>query len=336
MSESYHPQKGIFLRDLESGERFIGYFLLRRKQLDPFRDAARGNFLTLTLGDRSGQMIARVWENAEETNQEIVQGEVVKVDGEVETYLERNQIRVLRVRPAAAGEYDIRDMLPASKYDPQEMLAALKGFIGRIENPYLAALVNHFYADPDFLRLYVQAPASRRIHHSFLHGLLEHTLELLKLAGTVLELYPQIDPNLLYTGILLHDIGKVREFTWELDIDYTTEGRLLGHIVIGDEMISTAIQSIQDFPAQLILSLRHMLLAHHGRYEYGSPRRPQTLEAITLHHLENLSAQINRFHQLIEARPPGEEWTEYDRLLERQLYAGEDDNLSIEERGYRD
>jgi 3'-5' exoribonuclease len=335
MKESYHPSKGPFLHDLAPEQRFIGFYLTRRKQLDPFRDPSRGHYLTLILGDRSGQMLARVWENAEDIFPEIVQGEVVKVDGEVETYLERNQIRVLRVRPASPGEYDIRDMLPASDKDPDEMLAALLSYIQRIENPHLAAVVDTFYGDEGFLRLYSQAPAARRIHHAYLHGLLEHTLELLALSNTLLELYPQVDTDLLLTGILLHDIGKLREFTWELDIDYTGEGRLLGHIVIADEMVTGAITGMPDFPPELALRLRHMLLSHHGRYEFGSPRRPMTLEAIVLHHLENLSAQANRFYSILESRPPGEEWSEYDRMLGRQLYAGSSD-LNVEEASWED
>jgi 3'-5' exoribonuclease len=130
---------------------------------------------------------------------------------------------------------------------------------------------------------------------------------------------------------LLHDIGKVREYSWELDIDYTDEGRLLGHIVIAVEMISNAIRQLPDFPEDLALTLRHMLVSHHGRYEWGSPRRPKTIEAIALHHLENLSAQINRFSLILENRLPGEDWTAYDRLLRRQLYSGGESDLSIEE-----
>ena len=160
---------------------------------------------------------------------------------------------------------------------------------------------------------------------------LEHTLEVLTLAHTLIEIYPQIDADLLLAGVLLHDIGKVREYTWDMDIDYSDEGRLLGHIVMTDEMVTTALQSLSEFPPELALRLRHMLLAHHGRYEWGSPRRPLTLEAIALHHIENLGAQINRFQMLLQDRPLGENWTSYDRMLGRQLYLGQDDDLNVEE-----
>jgi len=331
MSETFHAEKGPFLRELQPGDRFIGYYVLRNKQLEPFRDATRGYFLTLILSDRSGQLLGRVWEGADDVDAEIVKGEVVKINGEVETYLERTQIRVLRVRPGSPGEYDMRDMLPSSQHNPEEMLETIQSFLDKIGNSHLSSLAKVFYEDKEFLQQFSQSPAARRIHHAYLHGLLEHTVELLKLANTVLEIYPQMDADLLITGILVHDIGKVREYSWELDIDYTDEGRLLGHIVIADEMISNAIRQLPDFPEDLALTLRHMLVSHHGRYEWGSPRRPKTLEAIALHHLENLSAQINRFSLILENRLPGEDWTTYDRLLRRQLYSGGDSDLSIEE-----
>ena len=331
MEEPYNAEKGPFLRKLQEGERFIGYYVLRNKQLEPFRDASRGYFLTLILSDRSGQLLARVWEGAENTNEELLQGEVVKVDGEVESYLERIQIRVLRVRPASPKEYDLRDMLPSSKQDPDEMLSRFQDHLNQVRHPHLSALLNFFYQNQEFLTQFRQVPAAKRIHHAYIHGLLEHTLELLTLAKTLIEIYPHIDADLLVTGILLHDIGKVREYSWELDIDYTDEGRLLGHIVMADEMISKALVTIEDFPEELALTLRHMLLSHHGRYEWGSPRRPKTIEAIALHHLENLSAQVNRFQLILEKRSTEEDWTEYNNLLRRQLYSGRDSSLSIEE-----
>ncbi len=336
IEESHHPGKGVFLRQLEPEERFIGYFVLRSKTLEPFRDPTRGYYLTLVLSDRSGQSLAHVWENAEEVNQDILQGDVVKVDGEVETYLERVQVRVLRMRPATPEEYDIRDMLPSSKKNPDDLLTSIQFFIDQIDNPHLTSLVNIFYGDDRFLRQFTQAPAGRRIHHAYLHGLLEHTVEVLTLANTLIDLYPNLNADLLLCGALLHDIGKVREFEWGLDINYTDEGRLLGHVIIVEELVNQALQTLPDFPPELALQVRHMLLSHHGRYEWGSPRRPHTLEAIALHHLENLSAQVNRFQMLLETRPAGQVWTGYDRLLGRQLYAGEEDDLNIDERSWRE
>jgi 3'-5' exoribonuclease len=331
MSESIHPNKGPFLRQLEAEDRFIGYYVLRSKKLEPFRDPSRGYFLTLILSDKSGQMVAHVWEGAEEVYDSLQRYEVVKVDGEVETYRNRLQIRILRVRPATSNEYDLQDMLPSTKKNVDSLLEQLSFFIEGITNPHLRALVGIFFNDPLFLNRFSQAPASRRIHHAYLGGLLEHTTEILTIAHTIVELYPQVDVDLLVTGALLHDVGKLHEFDWEFDIDYSDEGRLLGHIVITDRMVTSAIDRLSNFPPELALRVRHMLLAHHGRYEWGSPRRPKTIEAIALHHIENLSAQINRFHLLLEDRPEGESWTEYNRLLGRYIYGGREDDLNIEE-----
>ena len=313
----------------------MGFYTVRYLQLEPFRDASRGVFLTLILSDRSGQLLARVWEGGEELAHKLESGQAVKVQGEVETYLERVQVRILRIRPATAEEYDHRDMLPSSRRGPQEMLAELTKFLDSLQNSRLRALVMTFYGDPQFIETLSQAPAAKRIHHAYLGGLLEHLLELLALSETVCELYPQLDTDLLLTGILLHDIGKVRSFAWENDIDYTTEGRLLGHVTLTDEMVCGAIETIPGFPPELALQVRHMLLAHHGRYEWGAPRRPKTLEAIALHHLDNLVAQLNRFQSILEGRMAGEAWSDYDRLLGRYLYGGEDD-LSVEERGWEE
>ena len=334
MNSSMHPQKGPYLRDLSPGERFIGFYVLRNKQLESFRDPTRGVYLTLILSDRTGQMVARVWENAEETAARLDKHDIVKVDGEVEMYLDRSQIRVLRLRTANPDEYDLRDMLPASEHDPTKLLETVYAYIEQISSPYLRALLNVFFSDEAFVAQFQQVPAARRIHHAYIGGLLEHTVELLRLGERVVELYPNIHADLFTTGLILHDIGKVREFTWDFDIDYSAEGRLLGHITLTDEMVTRAIAQIEGFPSELAMRLRHMLLSHHGRYEWGSPRRPHTLEAIALHHLDNLDVQINRFHLLLKNLPEDTVWTEYDRMLGRQLYAGEDDPLSVEERSF--
>jgi 3'-5' exoribonuclease len=330
--EPKHPFKGAFVADLRPGERVTAFLLVRHKQLEPFRDRTKGEFLTLTLGDRSGQMMARVWEGASELAETFADGDIVKVAGDVEEYLGRSQIIVTKLRPARADEYDLADFLPATEKNIDDLFARVQAALDGIADPHLAALVRHFYDDPDFRARLAQAPAARRVHHAYLGGLLEHLVDVLTLSDTVLGLYPEINADLLRTGALLHDVGKLREYVWDKDIDYTDEGRLIGHIVISAEMVSRAIEQIPDFPPDLSLRVRHLLVSHHGRYEWGSPARPQTLEAIALHQIENLSAQVNRFRTLLTARrEPGEAWTSYDRSLGRQLYAGHEDDLNIEE-----
>jgi 3'-5' exoribonuclease len=335
MTAPHHPNKGPFVRELKPGERITGYYVVRYKQLEPFRDRSRGHFLTLMLSDRTGNVLARVWEGAPELAETFEQGDLVKVQGDVELYLDRTQVIVLKLRRADSTEYDLRDFQPATEKSIDELLSIMQAGVEQIGNPHLNNLVRHFFDNPDFLRTFTSAPAARRVHHAYLGGLLEHTAEVLKLCDPVLELYPDIDGDLLRTGALLHDIGKVREYSWENEIEYTDEGQLVGHINISDEMVMAAIAGLEGFPSELAWRVRHMILSHHGRYEAGSPRRPQTLEAMALHQIEELDAQVNRFRGLIANRPAGESWTSFDRMLGRALYGGHGD-LEIDESSRED
>jgi len=324
--------KNQFVRDLRPGERVLGFYLVRHKQLEPFRDRARGEFLTLTLTDRTGEILARVWEDAPAMAETFERGQVVKALGEVEEYMGRWQAILEKIRPAEADEYDLADMFPATERDVDEMLAEVRAAMSEIENPHLQALAACFFDDEEFVARFSRAPAARRVHHAYLGGLLEHTIEVVTLCKALLEVYPQIHRDLLLAGALLHDVGKVNEFVYETDIDYSDEGRLMGHIVMSDRLVSDAIGTLPDFPDDLALRLRHMILSHHGRYEWGSPRRPKTLEAVALHHVENLDAQVNRFHRILASRRDLEKpWTGYDTLLRRYLYAGRGEELSVEE-----
>ena len=326
--------KEQFVRDLKEGDRVLSFFVVRHKQLEYFRDRTRGQFLTLVLSDRTGQILARVWEKALELAETFDEGDVIKVLGEVEEYLGRLQVIVRKLRPAKEDEYELEDFLPHTERDIEEMLTTVRETIASVENPYLRALLDKFFTDEEFVAAFSRAPAARRIHHAYLGGLLEHTVEVIALCQTVIALYPQIHRDLLLTGALLHDVGKTREFTYERDIDYSDEGRLLGHVVLSERMITERVAEIPDFPPELALRLRHLILSHHGRYEWGSPRRPKTLEACALHYIENLDAQVNRFARIIATRrDKTKPWTEYDTLLRRYLYAGRDEELAVEEAG---
>jgi 3'-5' exoribonuclease len=328
--EPYHPQKGPFVRDMKPGERITGFYIVRHKQLEQFRDRTRGHFLTLTLADRSGTILARVWEGAVELADQFDQGDTVKVQGDVEIYMDRQQIIILKLRRATPDEIDLRDFQPATEKSIDVLLSTVQDAIEKIQNTHLNQLVHFFYDDEQFLRHFTSAPGARKVHHAYLGGLLEHNAEVLALCDTILTLYPEIDADLLRTGVLLHDLGKVREYTWETDVEYTDEGQLVGHINMADSMVAAAIAGMEGFPDELAWRVRHMILSHHGRYEWGSPRRPQTLEAMTLHQLVELDSQVNRFKSLIAARPQGEPWTPFDRTLRRSLYGGRDE-LEIDE-----
>jgi 3'-5' exoribonuclease len=337
MNDSTHPEKGPWVADLQPNDHFTGFYLARDVQMRSFRDPSRGKYMRMRIMDRTGSIEARVWENADEIETLLQEAAVVKLEGETELFQDRLQVRVLRLRLAMPGESDPADMLPSTKRDVEAMMQEIEKAIESIEDDFIKRLLLHFFADSSFRKAFFSAPGARRIHHAYLGGLLEHTYEILLLSAPLLNLYPEIDRDLLVAGILLHDVGKLREFQWELDFEYTDEGRLVGHVVPGAEMVASAAKQIDGFPTWLAIRLQHIILSHHGRYEWGSPRRPKTLEAIALHHLENLDGQVNRFHCLMQAaKLEGRAWTKYDYLLGRSLYAGSDEEIAIEERGMMD
>jgi len=322
-AETIKPGKGPFVVDLQEGMEFIGYYIGRNPRLNPFRDPSRGKFLRMQLVDRTGIIEARMWEECEDLFNDINGGSPVKVDGVVESFQEELQVNIRRMRPAREEEIEIEDMMRTTERDVDEMWEKILEAINSIQDPHLSSLVDHFYADSEWMARFMEAPSARRVHHAYFGGFLEHTFELLLLARPLMTLYPEIDPDLLVVGILLHDIGKMEELTWGFDTDYTDEGRLIGHIVLGERSISRVIENIEGFPKERALEVLHLVISHHGRYEWGSPRRPKSLEAVALHYLDNLDAQVNRIKLLTEdARANGEIWTSYDSMLRRSLYAG--------------
>jgi len=334
MTEPAHPQKGPWVADLQADDHFSGFFLARDARLRSFRDPSRGQYLRMNIMDRTGSIEGRVWDNAEEIASLLHDAVIVKLEGIAEDFQGRLQVRVLRLRLAEADESDRADMFASTKRNVEVMMQCIDDTIEDIENAKMKRLLLHFFGKASFRQAFSTAPAARRIHHAYLGGLLEHTYEIMQLSIPLLELYPEIKRDLLMAGIILHDVGKLHEFSWETDIEYSDEGRLLGHVVPGAEMVASAIRQIEEFPAELAIRLKHLILSHHGRYEWGSPRRPKTLEAIALHHLENLDGQVNRFLCLMAAaRQQGRAWTEFDYMLGRSLYAGSDEDLVIEERG---
>lgn len=324
--------KAQFVRDLSIGDQVMDFFLVRRKELRWFRDRTRGQFLTLVLMDRTGEILARAWEQGPELAATFDEGDVIKIQGIVERYRDRRQIILERLRSAQPEEYVQEDFLPTTERDVEAMWRTVERAIEELENPHLQALCRAVFGDEAFAARFKRAPAARRVHHAYLGGLLEYVAELLVLARSLCRLFTDIDRDLLISGVLLHDIGKVQEFTYDEEIAYSDVGQLVGHVVLSEEMLAAQLAQLNDFPEELALRLRHMVVSHRGRYEWGSPRRPKTLEACALHYLSHLVAQVNRFAQLITRRPDtGEPWTAYDSLLRRRLYAGQADPSTDEE-----
>jgi 3'-5' exoribonuclease len=286
--------KDIYIGDLvgfEESRTFDSFFLVLAKQQRTTK--ANKPYLNLILGDRTGQIEGRVWELADpRIARDFDRGEIVKVRGSVSRFDDRCQVKVEQLRKAMPGESDLKDMLPCTTFDIDELWKKLEAAVDGITDPDLKRLLNTLLADTELKKAYREAPAARGLHHAWLGGLLEHVVSLLGLADRVAAHYPLLDRDLLLTGVILHDIGKVHELTWETGFDYTTEGVLLGHIQIGVNLVEKAIAAMPDFPGRLRTLVVHMILSHHGKLEFGSPKLPMIPEALALNFIDDFDAKM--------------------------------------------
>ena len=312
--------KELMVADLAARENqtVVGHFAATAKQVRSGRDG--GRYLALILGDRTGSIDARMWDIADAGD--FNPGEVVKIRGQVCRYNEKLQIKVDKIRRAAPGEYELRDFVPQSERDLGEMWAELEAWVATFRDPDLKALLQAFLQDDSIAAALREAPAAKGMHHAWIGGLLEHILSLMGLSERAAQHYPHVNRDLLLTGVVLHDIGKLRELEWGTSFDYTVEGQLLGHITIGIAMIEAKIAALPNFPPAKRLLVEHLVLSHHGKYEFGSPKLPMTPEAILLHYLDDLDAKMQTVRgELVrnEANGRGGEVTDWVRSLERPL-----------------
>lgn len=311
-----------FVADLIEGEPVTSYFLV--KQVEVRQRRSGEPYLTLVLADRTGEVPAVMWEGVEEASRDLAEGDIVKVQGLLGTYQREPQLTLARLRKAAVEEVALEDYLPRSAEDPAALLTRLRQVVDGIQEPHLRSLLRDLLADEAFVAAFAAAPAAKSIHHAVLGGLLEHTVSVVGVCGLLAEYYPALDRDLLLAAAILHDVGKVRELTWDRVFDYTDAGRLLGHITLGALLVEERIRAIPDFPAALAQRLLHCILSHHGELEWGSPKRPKTLEALVLHYAEDLDGKVNAFLKFAQSHPdpqhPG--WTQFNRALDRSLYFG--------------
>ena len=318
--------KDIYVSDLmgfDEGKLFDGFFLVLAKQQRTTKQ--NKPYLNLTLGDKTGQIEARVWELSDpRIAKDFDRGDMVKVRGSISRYDDRAQMKVDQLRKAQAGEADKMDMLPATTRDVGELWAQLEATVESIANPDLKRLLETLLADAALAQAYREAPAARQLHHAWLGGLLEHVVSLLGLADRVAAHYPMLDRDLLVTGVILHDIGKIRELEWETGFDYTVEGVLLGHIQMGVDLVEKTIAGLPGFPDRLRTLVLHMILSHHGKLEFGSPKLPMIPEALVLNFVDDLDAKMQAVAQEFEksareGRAPDELTGKVWRLDQRQM-----------------
>ena len=313
-------EKGLFIKEIRDGGNIEGLFLIK----DVRRAETRtGNpYLMLNVMDRTGEMAGRVWNDADRWITECRPGGVVLLKGQAQAYKGVLQLKINMLKAADNSNLDMTDFVPTAPFDIKSMAAEVIKLAKTVKNPHLQQLLLLFFKDTGFFENFKKAPAAKSMHHAYMGGLLEHTLAVTRLADKVSVLYPEIDRSILITGALLHDIGKIQEFGFDsFPFDYTVKGRLVGHLVIGVDMVQEKIRELPDFPEELGVRLKHLILSHHGRHEFGSPALPMMREAFILHFLDDLDAKINYINRLEDqAQDSGYQWTEYQRNLERFLF----------------
>ncbi len=305
-----------YLGELREHDRVATVVQVVRKSIA--RSRKDKEYITLRIRDKSAELTAHIWDNVAACRDTFAENDYVFIRGRVVAYQGNLQVNVSSLEPYD-GEVDPRDFLPQTEENVANLQLSLQAAVGEVKNPWLRRLLQRFFGkDDEFYRRFCLAPAAKAMHHAYLGGLLEHTVGVVRLAQQLGGLYPQVDQDLLVTGALLHDIGKVEELSYETAIDYTPRGRLLGHIVMGAEMVRRQAARVNGFPEPLLLLVEHLLLSHHGDYQWGSPKRPKTLEAFILHYLDDLDAKINTITGFCRgARQEGALWSDYNRVLER-------------------
>jgi 3'-5' exoribonuclease len=318
--------KDIYIADLanfEEGKLFDGFFLVLLKQ----QRTTKSNkpYLNLILGDKTGQLEGRVWELSDpRIAKDFDRGDVVKARGSASRFDDRLQMKIDQLRVALPKEVDKTDLMPSTTQDIGVLWRALLSFVASFQNADLKLLLTTLLEDPALAEAFREAPAAKQLHHAWLGGLLEHVVSLLTLADRVAPHYPLLDRDLLLTGVILHDIGKVRELNWEIGFEYTVEGALLGHIQMGVALAERTMDSLPNFPPRLKTLVLHMILSHHGKLEFGSPKLPMIPEALALSFLDDLDAKMqavqNEFDKCArEGKGPDEMTGKVWALDQRQM-----------------
>lgn len=307
------------IASLKEGDWVEEIYLVTSKQVSTAKNGV--TYLSLKLADKTGEIDGRLWDNADEVAGKFEREDFVRIKGMASNYQGSMQIKMKTLEKVDDSRVDIANFLESSPRNLDEMVKELKAIAPLVQNGHLRQLMNAFLNDTTFLESFKRVPAAKTLHHNYIGGLLEHVLELVTLVRDVAKHFPSVDVDLLTVGAFLHDIGKVRELTVKKSIGYTTEGRLLGHISLGYEMIAEKVNAIAGFPQELSMLLKHIVLSHHGEYEFGSPKRPKIQEAIVINYLDDLSAKINNFQSTLKKENVGAgEWTGFSKMHDRYLY----------------
>ncbi len=312
--------------DLVPGDVVLGYYIIRKKELKD-KKATNEVYLSFELGDRTGRIRGSLWKDIETANKTIQVGDIVKVRGKVITFLDQNHLSIDQIRKATASDsVQPEQFLPTTPKSIPEMFAGLKSSLEAVTHPDLKRLIDLFLSDPDFERRFCHAPGGKLWHHTYVGGLLEHTLSVVQICQFFVNYYGNlVNGDLLLTAAFLHDVGKIEEFTTHGFVDYSTPGRLLGHIILGTNLVMQKIEQLNSFPASLQQQLVHCMLSHHGEKERGSPVVPMTIEALILNFIDNLDSSVAAFQRIMnKEKEPGRAWSNYVHLIDRFIYFGEE------------
>jgi 3'-5' exoribonuclease len=310
--------KSPYVGTLPVNEPVTAHFLVLSKEI---RQKKTGEpYLSLHLADKTGEIEAKMWDNVAEVMDTFDRDDFLKVKGIVQVYQNRSQFTIHKLRRLEEHEVEFADYFPSSERDPEEMFAELRGIVNGFTNPHLQALLNSVLDDAPLVAMYKMAPAAKTIHHAYRGGLLEHVLSLCTLARMTASHYKVIDLDLLLTGVILHDIGKVEELSYARGFSYSADGQLLGHIIQGLRMMNSKFEKLPDFPPKLRTLIEHMIVSHHGELEFGSPKVPIFAEALLLHHLDNMDSKMDAVRGALQRdRVVEGEFTGWIAPLERVL-----------------
>ena len=311
------------IKDLKPGDKFVAFFILRKKAIRTKFNSDE-IYLSLELGDASQRINGTVWEKPQEVYEAIELGDIMKVKATAIHFKDKLHLNIEKIRKAEeSDEFDIKELVPVVDKDRDALLSHLDELIAGVENSYLKELLKLVFTDSEIRQQFKDAPGGKLWHHNYLGGLLEHTLSVTDIADRVGQMYPNIKRDLLIAAGLLHDIGKISSYTYKTLIDFTDDGRLVGHIVIGAQMVKDKIREIKDFPKDLEMELTHLILSHQGKLEHASPVVPMTLEGLILYYADEIDSNANAYQRITKReKEPGRKWSSYVSLINRYLYFG--------------
>ncbi len=306
-----------YLNEVKESQRVVDIYLCIDKQV--LRSKNGKNYISIKLQDKTMICDAKVWDINNNISDFGV-GDYIKIDALAVTFLGNIQLNVKRLRKADEGEYEHSNYIPVSKFDIEEMYEEFKTYIDDMEDEWIKKLaIEFFILDENLVSAFKQHSAAKSVHHTFAGGILEHTLGMLRLAKSIANNYPLINRSILYIGAMLHDIGKLKELSSFPVVEYTDEGQLIGHIVIGVEWVSEKVARIEGFPKELENQIKHLIISHHGYLEFGSPKKPEILEAVVLHYIDNIDAKIKMFEMMLDNANEEDVWFGYQKFFESNM-----------------